>query len=234
MRLRCLQLLYVVMEKGEAEAVRELVGEGSRSERAMSYEEFCEEFGEWIRAETELPSLSILSANCASVILPPSTGETWCSEVSSSTGDDSQSLPSELLLLLLLKLKRLDTNTLTENLLLTVRNKQGVLSRICSYAGERCLRLHDFLMSRRQGGLGAVLVHLSKRLVSVRRTESQRSQSRGNWWMFWEGPRKSGDEKNSQSEVVCLFEEFINELASLLLVHQQLQFLQHECSFLSH
>ena len=119
-RLRCLQLLYVVLEKEGGEATRELMGEGGSSERAMTYEEFREEFREWIQEEASSPSFPLLCASPASDASLPSTGETLCCEASSSTGDECQSPPSEFLLLLLLKLKRLDSNSLTENLLLTV------------------------------------------------------------------------------------------------------------------
>lgn len=85
-----------------------------------------------------------------------------------------------------------------------------------------------------------MLVDLGKRLAPARRKASEckrkgkESESRGSWWVFWEGRegRKSLGAAHLQ-EVLDLFGEFITELASVLQVHQQLRFLQHECSLLS-
>ena len=75
---------------------------------------------------------------------------------------------------------------------------------------------------------------LGKRLASARREapECKRKAKEG-WWVFWEG-REGRKGAAHLQEVLCLFGEFINELASLLQVHQQLRCLQLQCSQLSH
>ena len=119
--LRCLQLLYTVMEKGDSVITEQLISEQCESvETALTSDQFRTLFQSWLLPNRSFSYFPLLTPYESNPTSPPSTGETDCSESSSSTGSDADMLPSELLLLLLLKLRRFESNSLLENLLLTV------------------------------------------------------------------------------------------------------------------
>ena len=263
LRLRSLQLLYIVMEKRHGEILKILFLDAFHippPHESMHYSSFCETFTLWIHSEVPQSPPSSPVRHSPTKKKPAmldsspqvATGETDSPEkdLSSTGGDGSEGSSDcgELLLLLMLKMKQLESNSFNENLLLTVTATQGVFSSICSFQGREAEDLQQFLMGKTQGSLGAVLISLARSLsyqrteipsycqsISIARASHSPTKSSPSFLSLFSPSEKQLSPRKMRNvqlmEAIIVFEEFINELAGALLCREQWDSLWQQAEF---